>query len=114
MRDDTWTPRHITAAKIAVRLRDLVGVDGVVTVDMVAAALEAEGIHSDGSVRSYVLELMARGYVVRGVLSRDAALDQAITIKIRPRGAAKEVERAVGDALVGYDGIAKIRMGDQI
>ena len=40
--EDTWTPRHITTAKIAVRLRDLVGDNGVVTATMVGDALKVE------------------------------------------------------------------------
>ena len=112
--EDTWTPRHITTAKIAVRLRDLVRVNGVVTATMVSDALKAEGIHSENSARSYVVELMARGYVARGVLTRDAWHDQELTIHISPRGACKDVEQIVRDALAAYEGVIEIRMDGSV
>ena len=112
--EDTWVPRHITTAKIAVRLRDLVGNNGIVTASMVGDALKAEGIHSENSARSYVVELMARGYVKHGILTRDALHNQELTIHITPRGACKDVEQIVRDALSGYEGVVEIRMGGSV
>jgi len=112
--EDTWTPRHITTAKIAVRLRDLVHTNGVVTATMVGDALKAEGICSSGSVRSYVLELIARGYVVHGCLSRAAWYNQDLNIHISPQGACKDVEQIVRDALAAYEGVVEIRMSGSV
>jgi len=104
---ESWVPRHITCAKIALRLRDLVAQDAVVTSNMVHAALVAEGL-GKSSVRSYMVELIALGYVKNGVLTRKAVLGRTITIHVAPRGMADDVERAVRDALAGYDGIVDI------
>ena len=54
---------------------------------------------------------MARGYVKHGTLTRDVLHNQELTIHITPRGACKDVEQIVRDALSAYDGVVEIRMG---
>ena len=104
---ETWAPRYITCARLAVRLRDMVRADGVVLNLMVADALDAEGL-GKSSVRSYVTELVALGYIDHGVLSRKAVMDQTITIHVTPAGIAGTIERTVLGALIGYEELVEV------
>lgn len=105
---NTWISRHITTAKIAVRLRSMVAPSGRVTSVMVAEALRLEGL-GDSTVRSYSIELMARGYVDNNSVLTDRAKDDAIiTIKVAPAGLIKDVELAVDEALEGYGAVVEV------